>query len=542
MNDIKLPVNDRLGNNELRTYLENKNESSRTLKCVKPELLVDYRHPEDDPSVLLIFPPVTIPKHMAKRCIPPLGISYMASSLEKQGIPVDVIDCCVEGYDNEIESKDGYFITYGLSPAQLAEKLEDRWRSSNYRDPTVVGISVLFSNELISAVAAAEAVKTVFEDAVVVIGGLHPTIYPNDVWELDGTSSVDWVLRGEGEHRLVNFVELLKEGKLDFNMDGLHGFYGSLVDNHQVERVTDLDAIPFPAFDKLPMERYFEINVPFSPVPQGDRVVPILTSRGCPIGCSFCANTNTWTKYHPRSIESVEAEIRHWINEYGVDEVQFADDNLALDREHFKELLAALKRIGIKWCTPNGMMINTLTAELIQEMAESGLYQVTLSIDSADVDTLKNRHHKPVDLKRVPSLIEMAERYGVFTHGTLVVGMPGETLESVKGSLDYVLEHFYFTSISTFTAAPIPGSELYHQAIEQGLIKDKKDAWLVDTTRSSLNTDLDPDKLQELVVGFQDEFTRRARERNPEAYDKKYKKLQDRGLMPDSAKHGGRLT
>ena len=110
---------------------------------------------------------------------------------------------------------------------------------------------------------------------------------------------------------------------------------------------------------------------------------------------------------------------------FNIDEIQFADDNLTYDMKHSIEKFKAIKEENVIWCTPNGTMINKLTPELVQAMAESGLYQITLSMDSANAKTLKELHHKPVNLNSIPGLIEKCREYGVFTHGTLVVGMPG---------------------------------------------------------------------------------------------------------------------
>jgi phosphonoacetaldehyde methylase len=462
---------------------------------------------------------------MQKRCIPPLGISYIASYLEKLGYTVSMLDCCVEGYDEEIS--EGNLITYGLT----APKLADRLKNIN---PDIVGISVPFSKDFITAINVANVVRNIYATVPIVIGGLHPTIYPRDINLIDNYQVVDYILRGEGELCFVNFLECLKTGKM--NINGLVEVNG-IIENAPCERISDLDNLPFPAFHLLPIERYFDINIPFSPVPRGDRVLPILTSRGCPMGCTFCASTNMYKKHHQRSVDNVMKEIKQRVDDYSIDEIQFADDNLTLNKKFFHGLLDELEKFGIQWCTPNGVMINTLTPDLITRMAKARMYQITLSVDSVDTNTL-DLYNKKVDINRISSLIEAAENNNVFTHGTLVVGVPGETMESIRKSFDYVLKNYKFTSLSTFIVAPIPGSELYRQAIMNNLL-DKKSAWLIDTTKS-LISDLDHQMLESEVMSFQEEFTNRAKERNPEAYKRKYEKLINKGLLKD--KFGGRLT
>jgi phosphonoacetaldehyde methylase len=170
-------------------------------------------------------------------------------------------------------------------------------------------------------------------------------------------------------------------------------------------------------------------------------------------------------------------------------------------------------------------MINTLTPELMDLMAQSGLYQITLSLDSGSAKTLKEFHHKPVNLNSIPGLIVKAKEYGIFTHGTLVVGMPGETLEDIEEGFSFVKNNLAFTSISVFIATAIPGSELYHQALEKNLIV-KEDARRVNFTKSRIHlTSLDPAVLEARVKRFYEEFTETVKKRDPEEYYRKYSNL-----------------
>ncbi|MBS1997857.1 MAG: cobalamin-dependent protein [Cyanobacteria bacterium SZAS LIN-2] len=533
-------LNEELGNNELRDYLANKEETSLGIipKVYEPDLRTFCEPYERPVRTLLISPPITIPRDMQKRCIPPLGLSYIGAALEAKGMDVAMLDCMVEGYSCEEYS--GNLMTYGLTMEMLEERLK------SMPAPDVVGISVLFSTDLHNLFNVTRVIKKVLPRAIVVAGGLHPTIYPKEIFELDQSlngsqRTVDFVIRGEGEERFPAFVKLLQSGKVDKNADGLVGFVeGEFFCNYQRATIEDLDSLAFPAYHLLPMEKYLQINVPFSPVPQGNRVAQILTSRGCPIGCSFCASSNMYKKYRHRSVENVMAEINQLKERYNIDEIQFADDNLTLNREHSVEFFTALKEANLKWCTPNGTMVNTLTPELLDLMARSGLYQITLSLDSANAKTLKNLHHKPVNLNSIPGLIAKAKEYGIFTHGTLVVGMPGETVEDIEEGFEFVLNHLPLTSISTFIAAAIPGSELYHQSLDKGLIT-KEDARRIDTTRSKIHlSDIPSAQLEKMVMDFQEKFTTTAKLRDPEEYARKYKKLIDMGRLQGA--YGGRLT
>jgi len=530
--------NNTLGVNDLRKYLANKKETSKQKNLlIKLEEYVEYKAPKENVKVLLISLPITIPKYMQKRCIPPLGISYIAASLEKNKIDVDIIDCCVEGWD--IERYSGNMVTYGIPPSQLGERLKEV-------NPDIVGISLLFSTDMKNLYEVSSVVRESLPNTTVLVGGLHPTIYPIEMFELDleqnKRRTIDFVLRGEGEERLVEFVGDLENGVVNINADGLVGFVGDkFIYNEQVENIKDLDSIPFPAYHLLPMEKYFNINVPFSPVPQGDRVLPMLTTRGCPVGCTFCANTNTWWKHRKRSVANIAEEVKYLKDNFQIDELQFADDNLTYDMKHAIEKFKAIKEFDLLWCTPNGTMINKLTEELITIMAESGMYQITLSMDSAVARTLKELHHKPVNLNTIPGLIKRCKELGVFAHGTLVVGMPGETLEEISEGFEYVKNDLDFTSVSAFIAAAIPGSELYHDMLDSGKIS-KEDAREIDTTKSKISlSNIEPKALEDMIETFQSEFLEIVKYRDPEEYQRKYSKLIKSGRW-DEDQCGGKLT
>lgn len=517
--------------NELEQYLKDKKQKQNLIPFYITHKQIKH------PKILLINPCMTIPKNMMKRCLPPLGISYIASNLEKNRIEVDMFDCCVEGW--HIERKKDNLITYGLPPNKLKEKLKNKQYN-------IIGISVLFSIDLPNLFEISNEIKNLYPEALIIVGGLHPTIYPTEVFYLDKKQNkkrtIDYIIRGEGEYRLPKFIKQIKEGKLDVNFDGLVGQINKniFITNPQYEEIEDLDKLPFPAYHLLPMEKYFKINVPFSPVPQGNRVIQITSSRGCPIGCNFCANTNMYKKHRIRSPKNVIKEIKKLKRKYKIDEIQFADDNLIYNQKNAIKLFTLLKKEKLLWCTPNGVMVNKITDELIKVMAESGLYQITLSFDSPDEKTLKEFHHKPVNLKKLPYLINKFRELNIFTHGTSVVGVPGETLESIKKGFDFILNNLQFTSISVFIAAPIPGSKLYHECIENKLI-NKNEAREVDTTKVKIKlSNINLDKLEKMVADFHIEFMNLIKEKYTNEYNNKYNKLIKKKRLNE--KIGGKLT
>jgi radical SAM superfamily enzyme YgiQ (UPF0313 family) len=458
-----------------------------------------------------------------KRVIPPLGLTYVAAALARAGIHCDLLDCVVEGVDREVYLGDRMW-RYGLDFDAVGRRVE----AGGYE---VVGLSLLYSSDLDNLLACARAVKAIEPSIIVVVGGLHASIYARELLSsavVAGLPSIDFVIRGEGEHRFTEFMRNLRDGRVDLSADGLAGWYeGRLFVNPQTSTIEDLDALPYPAYDRLPMESYFAYNVPFSPFPRGQRVMQMYTSRGCPVGCTFCASTNFNKAYRARSVDNVVREIESHVRTYGIDEIQFADDNLTFNRARSFELFDRLSKLGLPWCTPNGIMVNTLSIDLLDRMIDSGLYQITLSLDSANVRTLRELHRKPVRLHRVPELMDYLRARNVLIHGTLVVGMPGESQKEIEDSFRFI-EALPFDSLGVFIAQALPGSELYEKSIVTGAITPAA-ANRIDTARCQMRlSEIDPELLEDVVGRFLFDYNETIRRRDPGAWERKYGGHRDR--------------
>ena len=511
-------------NSDLRKYLATKDETAKSpwqRFVAKP---FQYRVSCGNyPRTLLVMPPMCLYEGSVKRVIPPLGLCYIAAYLENQGIEVDILDCIVEGLNCEESVGNGIW-KFGMSEEAFRCFIREH-------DYEVVGFSMIYSSDLNNLYRYAELVKKEKPETIVFAGGLHASIYTEIFLKgalRHGRSVVDFVIRGEGEKRVAYFLENLKEGIIDLHADGFAGWVdGKLFVNPQLEVIQNLDELPFPAYHKVPLARYFEHNVPFSPYPKGKRVMQILTSRGCPVGCTFCASTNFNKSYRTRSADNVISEIKFYKSKYDIDEIQFADDNLTFNYKRSLEFFERLRDCNLPWCTPNGIMVNTLTKDLLDLMIDSGLYQITLSIDSGNAETLKNRHRKPVNLNQIPNLMSYLEDKQILMHGTLVVGMPGETEEDIVQGFKYV-EKLPFHSINVFIAQAIPGSELFEKAVLDGIIT-YENALHIDTAKSTLElSDIEGTRLEELVESFLDRYNKKIYARDPLNWHKKYVEHRER--------------
>lgn len=517
--DINIPAD-----NELRDYLANKAETGTVVHPVT-SCKIKVREPMDRwPRTLLLMPPITLSEGTVKRVVPPLGLAYIGGYLESKGIPFKILDSVVEGLDNEVMIGPKTWM-HGMSDADIEKYIRDF-------QPEIVGLSILYSTDLHSIFRIAGIIKKVNPATTIISGGIHPSIYPREVlkeaFDENGNPTIDYVIRGEGEHRLAEFITNYKEGMLDLKSDGLCGWHkGTMFINHQIHTIANLDALPLPAYHHLPLEKYFDYGVPFSPFPLGKRVMQIYTSRGCPVGCTFCSSTNFNKGYRFRSPEAVYQEVKYYKEKYQIDEIQFADDNLTFNRPRSFEMFEKLKACGLPWCTPNGTMVNTLSEPLLAKMIESGLYQVTLSLDSGSAKTLREHHRKPVDLTRVPDLAKYLKSKGILIHATFVVGMPGETMEDIEEGFRYA-ETLPLDSIGVFIAQALPGSELYEKAVAEGTM-DRQRARVIDTAQSRMTlTSVDGQALEKRVNDFLEEYNMKIKTKNSEMFEKKYKRVKEK--------------
>ena len=414
--------------------------------------------------VMLIFPPLTQLGTSSRNVMMPLGISYLGAYLRHEGHEVKLLDACIEGCDTVIRK--GEFITYGLPVLKVVEKVL-QWK------PDFVGISCILSSTINTVLEIAAGVKAAAPGIVTVLGGNHPTFLAD---ELAKKPEVDFIVLGEGEQSILDLVNNWPDmGKL-IHVPGLAFKSGGSwpVINPQTEYIKDLDTLPFPARDLLNIEGYFRIGLPIGGLTKTDRPMPILTSRGCPVRCCFCASTEFWGKrFRMRSAENVLSEIEHLVSEYKIKELLFIDDNLTASKKRALIIFQGMidRGFAMPWTTPNGTAIWTLDEELLRLMKKSGCYELSLAVESGNQDVLKNIIHKPLNLDKVREVARLCKQIGIRTKASFVFGFPDETREQMKDTFRFALE-CRFDVNNFYVVSPLPGTPLYKQCQEENLFTE----------------------------------------------------------------------
>ena len=424
-----------------------------------------------------------------KHCTPPLGLAYLASNLRMGGFGVSVIDSLAEGYDNE--RKVDNFIFYGLDDKEIINRI-------NKISPKIVGISILFSNLASEALRLARIIKKNNSNIKIVLGGHHPSSMPERI--MRDHEYIDYILVGEADNTLVKLCEStqLKNSDL-FHIKGLfwRDNHGSIINNDKKlsseykgidfqyfskknsPNPNLLDSLPLPAWDLFPMESYWSTNVRLGASDTFKTKYSVMVStRGCPHICDFCTSPlmGGFKNYRKRTNQDVIDEILFMKEKYGIEEIQFLDDNFFVSRLRVKELLKLIadQCKGMLFSVPAGTEANTLDEEIISLLSKAGFYKITLAIESGNAEIQSARIDKNVDLAKVPITISLLRKYGLEIRAFFMIGFPGESKESILNTANYALS-LDLDDFAISVVTPLPGTPLFDEALNKNLLSSDFD-------------------------------------------------------------------
>jgi magnesium-protoporphyrin IX monomethyl ester (oxidative) cyclase len=255
------------------------------------------------------------------------------------------------------------------------------------------------------------------------------------------------------------------------------------------------------------MEKYFEVSSPQGGVYKSKRNTPILTSRGCPAKCCFCASANVWGKrYRLRSPEMVMKEIKLLKKEYNIEEFQIQDDNFTLNKKRIIQICKDLKYMDLHWSMPNGVALWALDEEMIEAMSEAGCHFIIAAIESGNERVLKEVIKKPLKLDRVIDLCKCIKKNRIFLSGFFIVGFPDETLDEIRDTFKFALK--CNLDIAGFSyATPLPSTQLWEQAERENLFTNKFDFTNLTYDKPSLKSkNWTIEELEALVISLSRRF------------------------------------
>ncbi|MBU0957630.1 MAG: B12-binding domain-containing radical SAM protein [Nanoarchaeota archaeon] len=405
-------------------------------------------------KLMLIVPPNTLEERYGSlsgigTLYPPLGLAYLAAYAEEKGHEVKVIDSEAEGYGYEDINK-------------IAKKFE----------PDLVGMST-YCTTLNKAYRVAENLKKII-DVKVVLGGAQATLEPEKTLS---NKNIDFVIYGEGEKSLGELMEVLNGDVKEFSkVKGLvyKNSKGEIKVNKKRELIKDLDEIPLPARHHFPMNLYHS-----SANLRGKRTLNIMTSRGCPYQCTYCAGSLIFgTNFRFVSTDKVIEEIKQMRDEYKIDSIQFYDETFTVNRKRVIELCDKMikDKLNLTWsCFTR---VNLVDKELLKKMKDAGCYLIFYGFESG-VQRLLNMINKGITLEQSLKAVKMTHEVGIETWGSFILGLPSETKEETKETIEFALK-LNPTFIQFPIAIPFPGTKMHEQALQHGKLKEDWDnftAW-----------------------------------------------------------------
>ena len=387
-------------------------------------------------KVLLINPPHVNSKYKFIGLVaPPLGIAYIGAVLESGGFEVEIID--------------------GSALEMSWTMMETEIKKAS---PQIVAITAL-TPTIDIALQTAQLAKKTCPDATVVMGGYHPTFNYSEMLE---KNYVDIVVIGEGEYTMLELARTLKRGGDLKQVKGIA--YDNVVTSPRPV-IADLDQLPFPARHLLPMDHYKILNMKL-------HTATMISGRGCPMQCSFCASAALHGRQlRMRSAENVVDEMEHLIEHHNAGMIAFMDDTFTLKPQKVAQICDEIKKrdIDVYWgCTARA---DTLSYDLLKKMGDSGCITMFLGVESADQQQL-DRVNKQITIGKIRKAFALSRENDIRTIASVVLGMPGDTKQSIGKTIKFVRE--LNPSYAIFSlATPYPGTRFYQEAVENNLIKVK---------------------------------------------------------------------
>lgn len=374
----------------------------------------------------------------AMRNIPPLGMLSIAAYLEERGVGVKVYD-------------------FNAKPEAVAD-----FRKALRRErPEFLGVSCVTAS-FNNAVRLAEAAKDIVPDIKVVLGGPHVSALKQKIPE--GYPVIDACVVGEGEDVFYQLVSNGLEKAPEMAGVVCRDSAGEIRFNGYPDRLLELDSLPYPAYHKLAgFPRDYSLPLfRYPSVPN----TSIISSRGCPYACSYCDHSVFLRTFRYNSADYLYEHIRFLRQRYGIRHLSFYDDQFTFNRERVAELCHKLIYDSERTTFNCTLRAEHVDDKLLALLKRAGCWMISLGIESGDPEILA-RHRSSSDVGMLAECIRRIRRHGIRVMGLLMIGLPGETEESVQKSMDFV----FSLPINDFNLAkftPFPGSPIYKNAHDLG--------------------------------------------------------------------------
>jgi len=383
------------------------------------------------PKILfIVLPGVSATNGVRPYGSPHIGVAYLMSYLKQRGISAEVVDVSLDYANRD----------------NLVVSAIDEYQ------PDLIGIS-LFTNIAHEGVRMVKMLKKQYS-VPIVAGGPHISCTREDFLR---KAPADYGIIKEGEKPLFNLIKALFIDKTPEAICRIPGLIcrdasGDFVVNENTDLIIDLDSIPFPDLLSFGIEKYGFYK---------SRHYTILTSRGCPYACSYCAApVCTGRRFRTRSVENILEEMEFWIGKgfvgFGIFDDAFNQD-LARAKEFCRRLID--KGWGVPFDLYNGMRANMVDQELFDLLKDAGCTFVGFGMESGNDEILK-KIGKHLTKQQLLKAIELSNGVGIPCAVNFILGHPGETPQTAQDTLDFA-KSLNCAYVNIYTLVPYPGTRSY---------------------------------------------------------------------------------
>jgi anaerobic magnesium-protoporphyrin IX monomethyl ester cyclase len=397
------------------------------------------------PKIVLINPPSEVwregTSHLLPilNTLPQIGIAALAAVLTEKGFDVEIIDAQA----------------LGITHLQAID-----WAVA--RRPAIAGLTG-YTSSIDQAARIAGGIKERLPRCVTVVGGPHVTAIPERT--LAAFPQFDLGLVGEGEASTPLLFRAILERDDHRSVPGVVYREGGAT--RAVRRpplIADLDELPPPAYGMLPGFPH-AYHPPIFHSPSG-RAITLVTSRGCPYRCAFCDRALFGNRFRVHGVPYIIDIISRLVKEYGIGHFIFYDDNFTADRKHLFALCEALAKLPFRITFSCDARADLVDRETLGVMKRAGAWMISYGIETAN-PALLALLKKSLGLERAAEAVRLTRQSGILTKGLFMIGLPGETEETIKRTKDFVMSlPFDLINLSKFT--PYPGCEIYDEIGKYG--------------------------------------------------------------------------
>ncbi|MBR9678273.1 MAG: radical SAM protein [Nanoarchaeota archaeon] len=380
-------------------------------------------------KILLSLPDKSglIDKIQVIETIPNISLAYLGSTLRRDGFEVKVVD----------------------------PRNTDLFRVIESFSPNLIGFSA-YTEEVKSVARTALRIKKDFPEKLIVLGGAHASALP--ILTLKEFPVFDACVVGEGEIPLVRIAR----GEDFKDIDGLAFRQGDKVRYNPPLYIKNLDALPFPDWNLFDLKSYAGEYTDHVRPFRKQLELPVSASRGCPFKCSFCFNISK--NYRSRSAENVFEELKRNVRVLGAKRIQFVDPTFGVDKKQAEKLCSLLIESGLgkefEWFA--GTRVELASREFMENVKRAGCSNLFIGVESGDQEIL-NGFKMGVTTRQIRKVFENAKKIGLNTHASFILGLPGETRDSLKRTIEFAKgldTKFVIFSILT----PYPGTKVFDLA------------------------------------------------------------------------------